>query len=317
MNPKIQQAVALSAAGRNDEAVHMIREVASGGDPDGLALLAEMTWRGGMVDSDPPRARTLYRFAAERGHAGAAIALTNLLASGVAGDRDWPQAVQRLEAEARAIPQRRRALELVKAMRLDAQGDPVHLPAPERLSQQPDVVLFKQLVSAEECAYLRDAVGQRYEPSLVYDDQRNMVRDPLRTSDGAAIHWLIEDPAVVAINRRIARATDSEYAQGEALALLRYAPGQQYHPHFDFVEGAANRRIKTALIYLNDDYDGGETAFVRTDLKVKGELGDVLVFVNDGGTVGPDPLSEHEGCPVTSGTKYLATRWIRESRWVP
>jgi prolyl 4-hydroxylase len=26
----------------------------------------------------------------------------------------------------------------------------------------------------------------------------------------------------------------------------------------------------------------------------------------------PDPLSEHAGLPVTSGTKLIASRWIRE-----
>ena len=30
-----------------------------------------------------------------------------------------------------------------------------------------------------------------------------------------------------------------------------------------------------------------------------------------------DPLSEHAGLPVTSGTKLLASRWIREKRWTP
>ena len=77
-----------------------------------------------------------------------------------------------------------------------------------------------------------------------------------------------------------------------------------------------NRRLLTALIYLNDDYEGGETAFVQTGLKVRGVLGDVLLFDNSLPDGEVDPLAEHAGMPVTRGTKYLATRWIREKRWI-
>jgi prolyl 4-hydroxylase len=176
---------------------------------------------------------------------------------------------------------------------------------------------FEKLFNAAECAYLMHATGNAYEPSMVYDSNRRLVRDQIRTSDGATIHWLIEDPAVVALNRRVAAISHSEYEDGEALALLRYSPGQEYRPHFDFVRGAANRRLQTALIYLNEDYDGGETRFVQTDLSVKGGAGDVILFRNEGDDTGPNPLSEHAGMPVTRGVKYLATRWIRESRWIP
>ena len=37
-------------------------------------------------------------------------------------------------------------------------------------------------------------------------------------------------------------------------------------------------RLWTALIYLNEDYEGGETAFVRKGIEVRGQTGDVLVF---------------------------------------
>lgn len=316
-SPRIQQAISLSQAGRNAEAVALVRAAANDGEGDGLAMLAEMTWRGGLVAQDPRAARTLFDRASNAGNGRAGVIATNLLASGVAGKRDWRQALDRLAAEASVMPARRRALDLVRAMALDPNGDPVATPAPTRLSDAPDVQLFSGLFTRAECDYLVAAAGQAYEPSMVYDSSRRLVRDTIRTSDGATFHWLVEDPAVTALNRRIARVTASAYEAGEALALLRYAPGQQYRPHFDYVAGAANRRLMTALVYLNDDYDGGETAFVRTGLKVKGKAGDLLVFVNDGGAAGPDPLSEHEGLPVTRGTKYLATRWIREARWIP
>lgn len=316
-HPMLNQAVALSNAGRNAEAAQLVRQVAATGDPEALGVLAEMTWRGGLVAQDPRQARKLFEQAAARGNGSSNIVVTNLLASGVAGKQDWGEALDRLRTEARQLPARRKALELIEAMDLLSSGDPRTVPDGIRLSQDPDVIHFPCLLTPAECRYLMEATGNRFEPSMVYDSSRQLVRDEIRTSDGSTIHWLIEDPAIVALNRRIAAISGSNYDSGETLALLRYSPGQEYRPHFDFVKGAENRRLMTALIYLNDDYEGGETAFVRTGMKVKGKIGDVILFRNEGADGGPNPLSEHAGLPITRGVKYLATRWIREDRWIP
>lgn len=316
-NPMLNQAIALSNAGRNAEAVQLVRQAAATGDAEALGVLAEMTWRGGLVAQDPKAARKLYEQAAARGHGNASLIVTNLLASGVAGKHDWKLALERLKAEARMVPARRRALDLIGSMDLDATGDPKAVPEGKKLSDDPEVTHYPRLFTAAECRHLMEATGNRFDPSMVYDSNRQLVRDQIRTSDGSTIHWLIEDPAIVALNRRLAAVTGSSYESGEALALLRYLPGQEYRPHFDFVRGVENRRLLTALVYLNDDYEGGETEFVRTGLKVKGKSGDVVVFRNEGQDSGPNLLSEHAGLPVTRGVKYLATRWIREGRWIP
>jgi prolyl 4-hydroxylase len=270
-----------------------------------------------LVGQDPRQARNLFEQAGSRGNANANLIVTNLLASGVAGKQDWKQALDRLHTEALQLQSRRKALNLVEAMDLDPEGNPKTILEGKRLSDDPEVIHFASLLTPTECRYLMEATGNRFEPSMVYDSNRQLVRDEIRTSDGSTIHWLIEDPAVVALNRRIAAVSGSAYESGEALALLRYSPGQEYRPHFDFVKGAENRRLMTALIYLNDDYEGGETEFVRTGLKVKGKTGDVILFRNEGAGSGPNPNSEHAGLPITKGVKYLATRWIREARWIP
>ena len=316
-HPLLNQVIALSNAGRHADAVQLLRQVASSGDPEALGVLAEATWRGGLVEQDPVKGRTLFEQAAGRGHSKSAMIVTNLLASGVAGKQDWQAALSRLRAEAAVSPARKAALDLIGAMDLDADGNPRSAGEGERLSDDPDVVRFAKLFTPAECDYLMRATGNAFEPSMVYDSTRRLVRDEIRTSDGATIHWLIEDPAVVALNRRVAAVSGSAYEDGEALALLRYSPGQEYRPHFDFVGGVSNRRLQTALIYLNDGYQGGETQFVRTGLSVKGGAGDLVLFRNDGADGGPNPLSEHAGMPVTSGVKFLATRWIRERRWIP
>jgi prolyl 4-hydroxylase len=313
----LERASELFRAGQADDAVLMIRQVAAAGDPQALFVLADMTWTGNLVPQDLPRARLLFEYAGSLGKAEAGVVFTNLLSTGVAGPRNWELALARLEAEAAAIGERREALSLITAMALDSGGNPAELPQPERLAERPDVRLYRNLFTPAECAYVRKVAEPLYEPSFVYNDAREKVRDTIRTSDGAPIHWLIEDPAISAINRRIAAISGTAYEDGEPLQTLRYRPGQEYRPHFDFVASAEVRRLWTALIYLNDDYEGGGTAFPHIGLEVRGHTGDVLLFGNAAPDGGPEPLSEHAGLPVTSGAKYLATRWIRERRWIP
>ena len=93
---------------------------------------------------------------------------------------------------------------------------------------------------------------------------------------------------------------------------MRYQPGQHYRPHLDAVPGLANQRALTLLVYLNEDYDGGETRFTRLGLTHRGRKGDGLLFANCLPDGRPDPLSEHAGLAVRSGTKRIASRWIRQ-----
>jgi prolyl 4-hydroxylase len=317
LHPTLQQAVQLSVAGRNAEAVLIVTQMVGQNHPQAMAMLAEMKWRGGLVPQDPHAARDLWRRAAALGHAQAGEITTNLMANGVAGPRDWQGALDRLRTEARRSDARKQALALVEKMALDEQGDPRKLPASERLAERPDVRRIERLFTAAECDYLRRLAEPAYEPSVVNDAQGRPMRDPIRTSDGATIHWMIEDPAVHALNRRLAAASGTAYEQGEATLILRYIGGQEYKPHFDFVRSEQNQRFMTVLVYLNHDYKGGETVFPEIGLKVQGRKGDALIFTSALPDRSVDPLSKHAGAPITQGAKYLCTKWIRERRWVP
>ena len=312
-DPKLAHAFDLAEAGRTAEAMTIIERLAGLGEPEALFTLADIHWRGGPVPQDFARGRTLFRRASDAGHPMALRAYTNLLANGIAGPADWPAAMRRLRAEAQMDARRAQMLALIEKMDLDDKGDPVSVPAGRQLSDVPKVTLFEGAFTPDECDFLILVAEPTYEGSLVKDDFGGDVRNPIRTSDGSTIHWLIEDPAIHAINRRLAALSGTGVEQGEALQILRYRPGQQYHPHVDWL-GEENARILTALIYLNDDYAGGETAFIKTGLKVRGRKGDALVFSSIDAEGRFEPLSEHAGLPVTSGTKYLASRWIRAGR---
>jgi prolyl 4-hydroxylase len=198
-------------------------------------------------------------------------------------------------------------------MTLSEAGDPLGSCSSERVSDAPEAYVFKSLFTARECDFLVSIATTSLQPSTVVDPSSGrLVANPVRTSDAAAFPLMAESPAVHALCRRLAYASGTDVAQGEPLQVLRYRPGQEYRPHFDAIADAENQRVLTFLVYLNDDFEGGETQFIKTGLSIQGRKGDALLFRNADDDARPDPNSQHAGLPVTSGEKYLASRWIRQ-----
>ncbi len=312
IHPMLAQAFALSEAGRGVEAVLIINQLAGQGEPDALFTLADLHWRGQLMPQNLARGLELFRQASEAGHGMGRRAYTNLLANGFAGGRDWPGAVKRLAAEAREDGWRAQMLRLIRRMELTPNGDPKSIPKPRSLSESPEVRLFPRLFTSDECRHLVQAAEPGFERSMIHGIDAPDYLDPIRTSEGSAMHALIVDPVTHALSRRLAAAAGLTIDHAEPLLILRYRPGQQYRNHFDFLPGAENQRLMTGLVYLNDGYEGGETAFVKAGFKVKGGQGDAIVFRNIGPDRRADPMAEHAGLPVTKGIKLLASLWMRE-----
>lgn len=287
-------------------------------DADALFDLAARKLAGAGCERDAAAARELFREAGEAGRHEAAVIHANLLASGTGGPRRWREALGILEELAERDLRCRRELALIGAMRIDRDGDPLSVPDGEVVSEPPEITRFPGLFSREECAYLIAAAEPMLEPSVVVDPASGrQVRDPVRSSDGTGFTWPLENPAVHALNRRIAAASGTAADQGEPLQILRYRPGQEYRPHFDAIPGFANQRILTVLVWLNEDYEGGETHFPVAGLALRGRAGDALMFRNAGADGRRDPASAHAGRPVTRGEKFIASRWIRAARFEP
>jgi prolyl 4-hydroxylase len=107
--------------------------------------------------------------------------------------------------------------------------------------------------------------------------------------------------------------------QQERMQVTHYHPGERYAPHFDALgasgldTGESGDRVCTVILYLNDDFAGGETVFPRLFRRFRPAKGKALVFTNltaDG--TRHDPLSIHAGGRVRAGEKWLANQWIRQ-----
>jgi len=76
------------------------------------------------------------------------------------------------------------------------------------------------------------------------------------------------------------------------------------------------QRVKSVFLYLNDDYEGGQTHFCVMNEKIKGSEGQAIVIHNtlEDGTL--DDQSVHEAFPTSIGEKWIASLYLRESPFV-
>ncbi|MBS1617747.1 MAG: 2OG-Fe(II) oxygenase [Bacteroidetes bacterium] len=86
------------------------------------------------------------------------------------------------------------------------------------------------------------------------------------------------------------------FGLNDLFRFYRYEPGEYFKPHRDSYYARNDKEASyfTFLLYLNEDYTGGETAF--DDLVITPKTGMVLVFMHE---------LMHEGRSVKSGVKYV------------
>jgi hypothetical protein len=196
------------------------------------------------------------------------------------------------------------------------------LPDAESLCASPRVLRHPGLFGAEDCALLRLAGAPYLRPSITADDSGRVARVPIRSSHETLFDPLLEDVLLRRLQRRMAAAAGLPLKHAEHLILLRYAPGQEYRPHRDYLppslvtpvrEGGSGQRQATAIAYLNSDLRGGATLFPLLGLEIAPRAGDVLVFDNLDAQGAPDERSLHAGLPVQAGEKWICTLWIRQA----
>jgi hypothetical protein len=87
----------------------------------------------------------------------------------------------------------------------------------------------------------------------------------------------------------------------------RHADNCRQNEQGDWVANHTPNRDVSAICYLNDEFDGGEIFFERTQLTVKPRRGLLLAFPSDADHV-------HEVLPVRSGVRYTVVIWFTKQQ---
>jgi prolyl 4-hydroxylase len=193
----------------------------------------------------------------------------------------------------------------------------------EVIREAPLIRACRAVLSTELCAYLIRVATPQLVRARVNDPTRGADRIDESRTNSFANFWLLEGDVVTdCVDRMLAQLMGLPYAAGETLSVLHYAPGEQFAPHFDFFDPdtpvharqitSGGQRIATCLVYLNEAYVAGSTAFVDIDLAVRGATGDALFWNNVDANGTPDRATRHAGLAPSSGEKWLLSKWFRD-----
>jgi prolyl 4-hydroxylase len=191
--------------------------------------------------------------------------------------------------------------------------------------QQPQVILLGNVLSMEECDALVAHCSHRYTRSTVASETDGAsVVHAGRTSEMAFIQRG-EAEVVERIERRLAALAHWPVENGEPFQLQKYGVTQEYRPHYDWLDpdssghrshlAQGGQRLATFILYLSDVEQGGGTVFPGSGLEVYPCKGNALWFLNTDPQLQPDRQTLHAGAPVVRGTKIIANKWLRQTRY--
>ncbi|MDB6001995.1 MAG: proline dioxygenase [Rhizobacter sp.] len=189
--------------------------------------------------------------------------------------------------------------------------------------RKPRVIVFGGLLSDEECDELVALAKERLARSQTVDVATGGTEvNEARSSEGM-FFGRGENPLCERIEARIAALLDWPLENGEGLQILKYGPGAEYKPHYDYFDPAQSgtpvilkrggQRVATLVMYLCTPPKGGATVFPDVHFDVAPIKGNAVFFSYDR----PHPMTQtlHGGAPVVEGEKWVATKWLRVGRF--
>lgn len=189
--------------------------------------------------------------------------------------------------------------------------------------REPRVVVVANFLGDDECEQMIALARERLVRSETVEvGSGGSEVNAARTSEGM-FFARGEAPLIERIEARLAAFTRWPVENGEGLQVLRYGPGAEYKPHYDYFDPAqpgtssivkrGGQRVGTVVMYLNTPQQGGATTFPDVQLEVSAQRGHAVFFSY--AQPHPGTRTLHGGAPVLAGEKWVATKWLRQGRF--
>ena len=320
---QVQLAVRLEAEGRDFDALQWLSRAAKVGEAEALGRLGVKLLLARGAPHRPRDGLGLISDAVAAGDGRSAAFLAVLAGLGLYLPQSWSAALGHLARAAGMgwAPAQRELAILSGGSVVDLKRW-TSAPQVRVISQAPRLVELKAVASPDACAFIMDQAQGRLVRAEVHDPETGLaIMGQTRTNQVANFGVTETSLLNLMIQARIGAAAGVPIAHMEAFAVLNYAAGEEASEHHDYLDPAVpayaeeltriGQRTATALVYLNDDYDGGETAFPELGIGHRGRTGDALLFFNTGPEGQPDPRTLHAGRPPSSGQKWVLSQFIR------
>lgn len=180
----------------------------------------------------------------------------------------------------------------------------------EKTELHPQIFLIEDFLTEAECNdYIALSHEKVFEEAKINVGGRQLMSKGIRNNDRLMIfdNNLAED-----LFKKAAEFLPQDHEDfsllnfNEMFRVYKYSVGQQFKMHRDgsYIRNEKEKSFYTFLIYLNDDFEGGETEFENL-FTVAPKKGTALIFYH--------PL-RHEGKTLISGLKYVLRTDVMYSR---
>ncbi len=343
VSPKVLLAERLDADGKHDDAINELAIATQAGNLEAMTRLGKRLVVGDRAPYLPNEGAGLIFEAAQKGKAEAVAIMALFQCVGIFQRQSWEDALKTLGHAAKLGWQSAREQLLLLSNRIatavplepvphdyDWQQSAERINLADWLIAPPGMIVhddpllksFPAFLPANFCARLMAQAARRLKPAKVYNPERKSdVHSGTRTNSIAQFNLVEHELLHFILQERMANACGVSRLNFEATSILHYKPGEQIMNHYDFVatdlpdydqEIATNgQRIITFLVYLNDSYDSGETAFPKLGISHKGKAGEGFFFTNALPDGSPDHRVLHAGTPAFNGEKWIVSQFIR------
>jgi predicted 2-oxoglutarate/Fe(II)-dependent dioxygenase YbiX len=187
----------------------------------------------------------------------------------------------------------------------DIERKPSYIEFFERIGNSVDnIQIIPNFLSEEEITYLLTHIDERRKNSFVSQ----------KDNDGNPTAWIHNYECIVdahdiqnRVKKEVVKKFGNENIKAMAgpnnyLNIARWDKGTKLTLHVDDLGYVAENHLPT-LVYLNDDYEGGEISFATHPVTIKPKTGDLIMF--------PGNMHyAHEVKEVLSGTRYTLPIWF-------
>jgi len=288
------------------EGVRLIASAVERGDAQAMSVMATLKGSGAWVQHSWDESMDLLGRAAEGGSKDAREQLLM-----IAGDPALAAEARQGTAGAGIWQRLRKSVDLEKWV----------TPEPaKQVWDWPKIWTAEKFATPELCTWLVGRSLGKFTASMMFNGKRPVFLAS-RTCSDFSFGVVEGGVALVLLRIRVMLLTGLGIEQMEPPQIFHYALGQEIKPHYDSLydgthgygpEGTyRGDRLATFLMWLNDDYDGGDLEFVKVGFSYKGRAGDGMFFASmrEGK---PDAKSLHGAKVVTRGEKFILSQWIHD-----
>jgi hypothetical protein len=157
-----------------------------------------------------------------------------------------------------------------------------------------NIKIITNFISGQQCDDILEEIKYKPTSNKTYDQWKDKIilanHIPIILKFGGQVKEKIHELYPVRVN------------QVNVPYIVKWSQNDKMEPHVDDL--GTDQYHMASLIYLNDDYSGGEISFISHGLSIKPNKGDLIIF--------PGNLHyAHEVKEVLSGYRYTIPIWYR------